>query len=301
MDLWKAYHRPTSVREALRLLGEAPDGAAIIAGGTDLLLDMQQGRHPPVHTLVDISGIQEMREIWESSGEVFVGAGCTLAEIVRHPSIIQHAPSLRMACGLIGGPKIRNVATLGGNVAHALPAADGTIALLSLNAQAELVARSGSEWVPLERLFAGPGLTAFDRRGAILRAFEFPMRGPREGMAFRRVTRPQGLAIAILNMGMRLAFGEDDLVEDAQVSVGPAGPRPFRSIAVAEAMRGRTLDAELVSKAVLALQGEVTLRTSRHRATRAYREHLVEVLFHQTLQAVLADAGRDADLSGLTA
>lgn len=292
MELWEAYHRPTSVSEALRLLAEAPDGSAIIAGGTDLLLDMQQGRHRPVHTLVDINNIQEMRGIGESGGEVLVGAGSTLAAIVRHPSILHHAPSLRSACGLIGGPKVRNMATLGGNVGHALPAADGTIALLSLGAQAELVARDGAEWAPLEGLFAGPGRTTFDRRRVILRRFRFPARAPGEGMAFRRVTRPQGLAIAILNMGMRLRFGEDDRIDDIQLAVGPAGPRPFRSATAAEIMRGRALDEELVSEAVHALGAEVKLRTSPHRATRTYREHLLGVLFRGTLLAVFADAGR---------
>ncbi|NIS81671.1 MAG: xanthine dehydrogenase family protein subunit M, partial [Anaerolineales bacterium] len=184
MSLWQDYLQPETVEEALTALVSAPGPSAIIAGGTDLLLDIQQGRHPPVHTLVDVSRVEEMRRVRSDDAHLYLGAAVTHQEIIQHPLLQVQAQCLVDACGLIGGPQIRNVATLGGNVAHALPAGDGTIALLALDAEAQLTSTDGSRWDPVEKLFAGPGETAFDRKREILIGFRLPILGPREASAF---------------------------------------------------------------------------------------------------------------------
>jgi len=100
------------------------------------MLDLRQGRRPPVHTLVDISGIPELIALEVRGAELFVGAAVPHSQVIASPLVYRHARALAEACDLIGGPQVRNVATLGGNVAHALPAADGAIALLALEATA---------------------------------------------------------------------------------------------------------------------------------------------------------------------
>ena len=129
MNLWQEYLRPATVSEALQALHRAPGPACVIAGGTDLMLDLQQGRHAPVHTLVDLNSVQEMMALELRGGELFIGAAVPVNHIVRNVLIRSHALALLEASDLIGGPQVRNMATLGGNVAHALPAADATIAL----------------------------------------------------------------------------------------------------------------------------------------------------------------------------
>src|ERR671923_399924 len=138
MNLWQEYLRPTNLSQALKAFAEASRPILPIAGGTDLLLDLEQGRHAPVHTLLDVTSIEEMTALEVRGNELFVGAAVPVNRIVLDPLVITHAQALTEACNLIAGPQVRNVATLGGNVAHALPAADGTIALLALNAQAEI-------------------------------------------------------------------------------------------------------------------------------------------------------------------
>ena len=204
MPTWQHYLQPQSVDEALRYLQTAPGPARVIAGGTDLLIDLQQGRHPPVSTLVDVSCIPEMREIRAEDGIIHLGAAVTHAEIVRSPLLARAAPCLVEACGLIGGPQVRNVATLGGNVAHALPAGDGTIALLALGAEVQVAGPGGRRWLPVEDLFLAPGRTVLDGKPELLLGFRLPMPGPGEASAFQRVMRPQGVAIAILNMAVHL-------------------------------------------------------------------------------------------------
>src|SRR5574339_758727 len=157
MNLWQEYLRPTNLSQALQAFAEAPSPILPIAGGTDLLLDLEQGRHAPVHTLLDVTSIVEMNALEVRGDELFIGAAVPVNRIVLDPLVVAHARALTEACNLIAGPPVRNVATLGGNVAHALPAADGTIALLALNAVAEVASVSGVRRVPFTSLFLGPG------------------------------------------------------------------------------------------------------------------------------------------------
>ena len=164
MTAWKTYHLSRSVEDALQALAGAQGSVRLVAGGTDLLLDLQQGRHPPVDLLVDITNIPEMSRVELRPDGLYVGAALPLNHLTSSPLLQQHAPALVEACGLIGGPQVRNTATLGGNVAHALPAGDGTIAALALDAQVEIASRAGRRIVPMESLFLGPGRSALDSR-----------------------------------------------------------------------------------------------------------------------------------------
>lgn len=287
MASWEHYLRPRTVDEALAILAEADGAARIVAGGTDLLLDLQQGREPPVLALVDITDIPELQAIATVEDEIYLGAAVTHTTIVDDPILTENAACLVEACRLIGGPQVRNVATIGGNVAHALPAADGTIALLALDAQAEIASSGGRRWVKLEQLFRGPGEPTFDRVREILVGFRLKKRLPGETSAFRRIMRPQGVAIAILNMAAWLRKPPGSIVEDVRLAVGPAGPRPVRARQTEEFLRGRDIGADVLAEATEVLLEEVQLRTSPHRATSEYRKHLVGILLRRTIEAAV--------------
>ena len=162
MNLWQEYKRPASIAEAVQALVSAPGTALPIAGGTDLLLDLRQGRHTPIHTLVDLTFVPEMSILEIRGDELFIGAAVPVNRIALDFLVNLHAQALVEACNLIAGPKVRNTATLGGNVAHALPAADGTIALTALDAQAEVAGVNGARRMPFTSLFLGPGKSAVD-------------------------------------------------------------------------------------------------------------------------------------------
>ena len=142
MHRWQAYHTPTTVAEALSLLHEHQKKARIIAGGTDLILDMEGAHTAPIEVLVDVTKITGIDRIAQEDGWIVLGAGITHTQIEGSPLLRSHAACLTESCGVIGGPQVRNVATLGGNVAHALPAADGTIGLLALEAEVEVAGHS---------------------------------------------------------------------------------------------------------------------------------------------------------------
>ena len=138
MSNWSQYLIPKTIDEALQALASAAGPARPVAGGTDLLLELQQGRPPAgqaIHTLVDITNIDELHCLEVRGSELFIGAAVPVREITESALIRKHALALSEACGLIGGPQVRNTATLGGNVPHSLPAADGTIGLVALDAR----------------------------------------------------------------------------------------------------------------------------------------------------------------------
>ena len=134
MQLWQAYHTPATVEETLALLASYDGGARVIAGGTDLMLDLQfeENTGGPLAALVDVTRIAEMVGIDVSDGVCTVGAAVTHTAITHSAAIEAGAPCLVESCGVVGGPQVRNVGTLGGNVAHALPAGDGTTSLVAL-------------------------------------------------------------------------------------------------------------------------------------------------------------------------
>lgn len=293
MNLWKNYHNAQTVTDALQALADAPQEACLIAGGTDLMLDLQQGNHPPVHTLVDVTAIPEMTALEIREGELFIGASVPHAKITTSEIVKEHTAALATACGLIGGPQVRNTATLGGNVGHALPAADGTIALVALDAYAEIASLEGRRRVPLESLFAGPGKSSLEPRRELLVGFYLPLKESNQASAFKRIMRPQGVAIAILNTAVWVQR-EGETVSDVRIAVGPSGPVPKRLRQAENCLRGFAFSQSKLDECIQTLLEEASFRTSRHRATQSYRHHMAGVLLEETLSvAWRASAARE--------
>lgn len=292
MNLWQEYLRPTTVSQALEALKTASSSGISIAGGTDLLLDLQQGRHSPVHTLVDLNSIAEMSALELREDELFIGASVPVNRIVLDPLAGAHAQALIEAARLIGGPQVRNTATLGGNVAHALPAADGTIALTALNTQAEIASLSGTRRVPFTSLYLGPGKSALKKGEELVVGFYLRQIKKGQASCFKRIMRPQGVALPIINTAIWLER-ENDTIKEIRIAVGPAGPTPFRGIKTEDALRGQKYSDFTIDKALEALLAEAKFRTSPQRASTEYRQHLAVVLFKDTLRTTWERAGKD--------
>ena len=233
MSTWNEYHTPATVADALHLLDRYGADAKLIAGGTDLILDLQYNGHGPVHALIDVTAIEGMNEIAEEPDAIVIGAAVTHARIESDPLLRRHATALTESCGVVGGPQVRNVATIGGNVAHALPAADGTIGLLALGAEVQVCTLTAAGvdcvWQPLLSLFAGPGRNTL-AANQMLAGFRVAKRAPNQASAFDRIMRPQGVALPILGVAAALTVAPaKQPVADATIAIGPAGPIPFRA------------------------------------------------------------------------
>jgi len=291
MSTWQNYLRPKSVEDALAGLATAPRPAVPIAGGTDLLLDLQQGNHPPVRTLVDLTAVPEMTDLSLRAGQLFIGAAVPLSRIIASELVQEHAQCLVEAAQLVAGPQVRNTATLGGNIVHALPAADGTIALTVLEVQVEIADRQGRHFTPLAELFAGPGRSSLDPQNQLLVGFYLPKRKAHQASAFRRIMRAQGIALPILNLSTWLERN-GKRVHDVRFAVGPGGPTPWRARSAEEALRGLPYGSAARAEVRAALLREVHFRTSAYRASQEYRTELVCSLLDEALAAAWERAGK---------
>jgi xanthine dehydrogenase FAD-binding subunit len=283
MKTWSNYHIAQSIEDALGVLASSPQPALPIGGGTDLLLEIQQGLKPAVHTLVDLTQIPELTLIEERGDHLFIGAAVPINKIVESPLVRFHAQAVTEACDLIGGPQVRNTATLGGNVAHALPAADGMISLVAMHAMAEIVGMNGRCQEPVLNLFVGPGVSALEAGKEILCGFYLPMRRDHQASAFNRVMRPQGVALPIINMAVWLERNAE-AIRDIHIAIGPSGPIPQRALAVEEFLKGKSLSEDHIDRAKQILDDTVRFRTSPQRATAEYRYHLAGFLLVDVVQ-----------------
>jgi len=297
MTLWQNYLRPKTLSEALDALANASRPIIPIAGGTDLLLDLQQGRHAPVQTLLDVTAIVELNRLEIIGDQLFIGASVPVNRIALDPRTAQHAQALTEACDLIAGPQVRNVATLGGNVAHALPAADGTIALLALDAVAEIASATGTRRVRFNELFLGPGKSSLKHGEELFVGFYIPIQKTlkvsetfRVSSCFKRIMRPQGVALPILNCAVWLER-ENDIVKDIRIAVGPGGGTPFRATQAEDTLRGKSFNAESFESATEALLTQAQFRTSARRASAGYRQHIVIGLFKDVIETAWRRAG----------
>lgn len=289
---WDAYRIPTSLDDALELLAHYDGRARIVAGGTDLLLDLKSdyrdGQREHYAALIDVTHISGACEIREDDGWIVVGCGVTHAQVVASPLMQSRATALYEAGSVIGGPQVRNVATVVGNIAHALPAADGLIALLVLGAEVE-IRNSKLEvrnWLSLASLYLGPGKSVVDPTRELITAIRFRPTGSCEASAFTRVMRPQGVALPILAMAARVKLAirnAQSTIEDLAVSAGPVAPTPFRARHTEDFLRGKVLDDATLTQATRILLNEATPRTSAHRATKEYRCELLPTMLREVL------------------
>ncbi len=295
--MWDEYLFPASVEEALEMLEARGGEARIIAGGTDLVLQSQRGQCL-AKAMVDITRIPGLDHIEERDGLIYIGAQVTHGQVAASPLIRSRAGVLAEACGSVGGPQIRNVGTLVGNVVNALPAADGAIALFALDAEAEVAERAGRRWTPIATLYAGVGLCTVDPCTAMITQLRFRALGKGEVGAFERLAKRRALVLPILNTAAIVGL-DGDKVEKARIAIGPVAATPFVATEAAEVLVGRTPDEASVTEAAELAAQAAQPRDSLLRGSAEYRKAMVEVLVRRALWRAVEGAslqeGEDAN------
>jgi carbon-monoxide dehydrogenase medium subunit len=281
------YLRPSSLLEAISLKAEHGEGAVLWAGGTDLLLQWRRGELD-IDTCIDLSGLDELSRIDMSPEAVTIGAMTTLAEVETHPGLSEAFPVLAEMARHFATPQVRALATVGGNLCHAVPSADCAPPLIALDAEVELHSPAGPRSLPLESFFAGPRTTALND-DEILTRVSIPRPASRTACSYRRMVR-SSVDIALVGIACRLAVDEGGSITEARVVLGAVAPTPLRSRraeallteTAIEDVGGNTLDEIATGAAAEARP------ISDVRAGAAYRRHMTAVL---TRRAV-ADAAR---------
>jgi CO/xanthine dehydrogenase FAD-binding subunit len=283
----KQYVLAKSMDDVLKCFEEYPGEARIIAGGTDLVLDMESGK-VQCSCLIDITGIDELKKIELADQNVTIGAAVTHSEVNRSELIKATAAVLSQACGTVGSLQIRNIATVVGNVVNGQPAADAAVALIALGAEAEVVCLSGTRTVPLEDLYAGLGKTSIDCAKEIVTSVKFPALKENQGSAFVRFAQREALALPMLNVAVSLSLNEDKTIEWVRIAMAPVGPKPVRARSAEEMLTGSVISGELFEKAAEEALKEACPRDSALRGTSEYRKDVLPVLVRRALEAAVA-------------
>lgn len=263
---------PGSLTEALDAL--SAEGAVPLAGGTSLLVDMRARRSGP-KTLVSLAGLPELRAIARREGEITVGGGVTVSELLGHPIIAQEAPALRDAAAVFGGALVRNTATVAGNLCFASPAADLAPPLLALDARVVLKSAAGSRTVALEDFFEGVRQTA-RRPDEIVTEIRWPALPPGSASRFHKLGLRKGDAIAVVGVAVSLS-AENGACTRARIALAAVAPKVIRASAAEAVLMGETLTPEVIDEA--ARQAVAACAPIDDiRASADYRRHAVEAL-----------------------
>ncbi|MCX8208663.1 MAG: FAD binding domain-containing protein [Sulfolobales archaeon] len=218
------YFKPGNLQEALEIL-ESVEGAKVIAGGTDLVVDLKY-RRVEARALVDISRLSELRFIKLGDGYVEIGSAATIREIAESGVVKEKLPLLAEAAESLGSWQIRNLATVGGNLCTASPAADTAPPLLAYDAELELVSSRGVRIVPLGKFFTGPKKTVIER-AEILRSVRVPLTPRTYGWCFIKLRRTS-FDIAKVSVAVLLRV-EGGFVADVRIALGSVAPTPVRA------------------------------------------------------------------------
>lgn len=288
--MWQAYETPRSVNEALTLLDRHQGQAQIIAGGTDLIIELQEGRHE-VECLVDVCRIPGLDGIQQAGEYLLLGANVTFRQLHESPLVRSTFRVLAEAAETVGALQIQTVATLAGNLVSALPAADGSVALLALDAEVEVATLEGRAWQPVSELFLGPGQSAIDPHRQMITAIRVPIPPSRHGTAWERIGRRRALVLPILNCAVSVLLDDTgEQFEWARIGLGPVAPVPFRARETEAFLQGREASPEVFAEAAQVAAGEAKPRTSLLRASKEYRVEVLQVLVKQGLARAVEQA-----------
>lgn len=220
------------------------------------------------------------------SGHVTVGAAVTFAMLREHPYLQQHFHALVEAAASVGAGPIQSAATWGGNLVQAMPAADGAISAIALDAEVCVVDSAGKRWLPVLDTFLGPGRSAIDPTRQLVAAVRFPIPATPWGTAWRRAGRRPSLILPTLNCAVKLVLNESrERITQAAIALGPVAACPHRATEAEAFLIGRAPSPEVFTEAARLAQLSANPRTSIHRASRGYRLAILPVLVMEALGA----------------
>ena len=273
------HYAPDSVEELLELLKSKPN-AKLIAGGTDLLLQMKEGTAQP-EIVVSLKNVEELGGFSVSKNGYRLGTGMTLRRITRSNELTQNFPGLIYAAGVVASEQIRSLATLGGNICNASPSADMVPPLIALDAVVQLVSSQGQRDIPLAEFFKGPGESVL-KSGEILHSIFLPQ--PSGSMIYSKHAPRKYMDLAVVGVAVRLAK-KHGKINEARVALGAVGPVPFRAKKTEALLAGQTLTTELMREAGEMAAGEC-VPIDDIRGSAWYRKRMVKVHVRRNLEVL---------------
>ncbi len=283
------YAAPRTLAETTALLNDKGDRARILAGGTDVIVQVREGRRD-IDALVDIKRVPEVNELsYDQAKGLIIGAAVPCCLIYENAAIAKAYPGIIDAVSLIGGIQIQSRASLGGNLCNASPAADGIPVLIALEGVADIAGPNGNRSVPIEQFCTGPGKNQL-QRGEFLIRLRFPAPKKQSGAAYLRFIPRNEMDIAVVGVGVavQLDAGKSKCIA-ARIALAAVAPTPLLVADAGAALVGTSLDDVAITKAA-SLAQSVAKPISDMRGDAEYRKHLVGVLVKRALAIAIEGA-----------
>jgi carbon-monoxide dehydrogenase medium subunit len=282
-----AHITPTTLNEALELLSQQNGESHVIAGGSDLVLNMRNGLVAP-KTLINIKCLQELKGItYDKHKGICIGALTTLREIHRSPIIQSHYPALSFAASKMASEQIRAFATVGGNLCNGSPSADQSVPLIALGATANLISLRGGREIPLEEFFIGPGETALTHDELL---WEITVPLPQGKTIFTNHTPRIYMDISVVCIALRLVMA-GNVCQESRIVLGAVAPTPMRARNAESILDGQILNPHTISDAAMAAADE-SKPIDDAKGTAWYRKKMVEVLVQRGISTFLPEQSR---------
>jgi len=273
------YYEPKSLNEAIEILSKYGSDAKILAGGTDLLILIKMGVLKP-RCIVNIKKISDLYGIREQGDQLIIGALTKLRTLEKSKIIKENFTALYEAVKSMASVQIRNMATIGGNLCNASPAADTAPPLMVFNASLKIVGLNGEKIIPITSFFKGPKRTIL-KHDEILTEIILSCPGNRTGSAFIKIART-AMDLAKVNVAVKLVIGEDNVIEDVAVALGSVAPTPIRAFSVEKYLRGKIFSEEIALEASKLVVKDISPITDA-RSTVEYRRHISKVITYEAL------------------
>lgn len=281
------FESPATAQEAAKLLAHGHGAARVLAGGTDLLVQMRSGRLQP-GLIINIKGIDEMMTIRREAGGFRVGAAVPCMSLINHDAFAKAFPGVVDGANLVGSIQVRGRASMGGNLCNASPAADSVPAMIAAGAVAAIEGPEGRREVPVEEIPAGPGKTSL-RPGELLVSFFFPDLPARSGTAYLRFTPRTEMDIAVVGVGVSLTLDQHGICTAAKVSLGAVAEKALVVPEAAQALIGTPVDDAALER-LAAAASKAARPIDDKRGTKVFRIKLAGVIARRAALKALARA-----------
>ena len=268
------YQVAKTVKEAVKMMQAAKGKGYVLAGGTDLLVQMKSGMRAP-GVIVDVKKIPEMTTVVEKKGSFTIGAATPAAVLGENKKLKKAWPGVVEAANLIGSTQVQGRASMGGNLCNASPAADSVPALVAAGCVVNVQGPKGKRSIPIEKFNAGPGKTSL-KTGEIVVSLTLPARPKGSSDAYRRLIPRTEMDIAVVGVGVSLTM-KGDTVADARVGLGAVAPTVLRVTKAEKALIGSKLDDKALDAAAAACS-EACKPIDDKRGTIKYRTKIAGVL-----------------------
>ncbi len=289
--MWKAYHSVSSIAEASALLDEHRGAARIVAGGTDLIIELERGQHPQLNTLIDITRVPGLDQISLAGDRIVLGPLVTHNHVVASELIRERALPLAQASWEVGAPQIRNRATIAGNLITASPANDTITPLIAMDAEVTLASLAGERTIKLKDFYSGFRQTVL-RSDELLRAIRIPpMRDDQRGL-FLKLGLRRAQAISVVDAAVVVQLDGSAIVSDARIALGSVAATIVRCAAAEDFLLGQPLTRDVIAETGrLASQSVKPIDDVRGSAE--YRSEMVKMLVVRALRKLASGSRLD--------